>query len=228
MGEWAKKDDVTVWWYGKGKDMPKGDTVCTATDITADVHGVQFTCHMGKEKVSVHAPVVGVHQVSNILAAIAGAVSVGMTFSEAAKAASAIIPAHKVLEVIPGKFNLTLIDDTFNNNPEAAKAALDVLAMTKGKHILVFQPMIELGDFATSSHKEVGAHAAKICDAIILTNSNWSQDFIAGVRSVSKSIPISILSGQKAAEYIETFTKTEATVLGKGKESAGVLSLLRK
>lgn len=228
MGEWAKRDGATVWWYGKENSVPGGDHTFRATDIRADLYGVRFICFMGRTSVSVHANVVGAHQVSNILAAIAGAVAIGMTFKEAARAAGRIVSAKNVLELVSGVNGLTLIDDTFNNNPDAAKAALDVLAWGPEKRILVFQPMIELGAYTSSAHADVGAYVARICDAIILTNPNWAEDFIRGVRSVSREIPVSVLNGAKAAAYIRTIASDGGTVLGKGKEAKGVLALLRK
>ena len=228
MGEWAKRDGMTIWWYGKNGNMPKGDRIFEACDVVAGAGGLDFTCRSGASQVKVHTSVVGAHQVSNILAAIAAAVAAGISFGDAAKAASLVEPVHKVLERMSGIHGLTLIDDTFNNNPDAAIAALDVLAMAKGKRVLIFQPMIELGTYANSAHKKVGAYAAKICDAIVLTNSNWSEDFISGVRSVSDTVPVSVLSGEKAAKYIQTVAVGKDTILGKGKEAARVLIHLQK
>lgn len=228
MGEWAKRDGMAIWWYGKNGNMPKGERIFEAKDIVTNAQGIQFTCVSEGKSAVIRADVVGTHQASNILAAIAGAVASGMPFAEAVRAANDVEPAHKVLEQVEGKNGLTLIDDTFNNNPNAAIAALDVLSMAKGKHFLVFQPMIELGTYAASAHKTVGAHAAKVCDAIVLTNSNWSEHFISGVRSVSDTVPVSILSGEKAATYIQKVATGKDTVLGKGKEAARVLMYLQK
>jgi len=223
MGEWAQRDGLDVWWFSTKKE-----TLFHAANILASIKGVDFNCVFGKEIEHIHAPVIGKHQVGNILAAIAAAVAAGMQFSAACTAASAVLPAHGVLEQVDGVHGITLIDDTFNNNPDAAKAALDVLSMRKGKRILVFQPMIELGKYATSSHKEVGAYAARMCDAIILTNANWSQDFIDGVRSVSETVPVSVLPTPRAAAYIQEMMPKTGTVLFKGKEAKHVLALLKK
>lgn len=228
MGEWAARDGVTIWWYGKHDSMPKGEKLFYAKDVHVESDRVSFICINGNRKAIVRASVVGAHQVGNILAAIAAAVAAGMTLKDAALAASHLQPAKSVLERVRGIGKLTLIDDTFNNNPDAAKAALDVLSMEKHKRILVFQPMIELGTYATAAHVDVGAYAARICDAIILTNANWSADFIRGAQSVAKDIPVSVMTPKAAAAYIQKIASTGGTVLGKGKEAARVLSLLRK
>lgn len=222
MGTWAKHDGIHVWWYGTRKIFPKGDKIFRASHIKADSSHVQFNCN----GMPVYASVVGRHQVSNILAAIAGCVACGMSVEDAGEAVKNIKSIRAVLEKKQGIHGLTLIDDTFNNNPDAARAAIDVLSFEKGKRILVFQPMIELGTYAKELHEEVGAYAASVCDAVILTNPNWSQDFISGVRRVSQKIPVHILNGSKAVAFIKLFAPQGGTVLGKGKEAARILAML--
>lgn len=229
MAGWAKRDGMHVWVYTREyQKVPEAEKMFVAEKITADFSGIDFLCREGDKKVAVHAPVLGKHQVTNILAAIAGAVASGMTFADAAKGASRIRPAQKVLELLPGVGGATYIDDTFNNNPDAAQAAIDVLAMGKGKKILVFQPMIELGAYATLSHEDVGRHAGAICDAIILTNKNWSEYFLKGVRTASSKVPVLVLSPHKASVYIRSHTKKSDIVLFKGKEAGRALTMLQR
>ena len=54
-----------------------------------------------------------------------------------------------------------LIDDTYNANPESAKAAIDVLAERTCQRILILGDMAELGSEAKRLHREVGEHAAR-------------------------------------------------------------------
>lgn len=214
MAEWPKRDGCDVW-EGKFK----------TTDVKAGFDGLEFTCIFGNEKAKVKAPVIGAHQVHNILLAVSGAIAVGMTFKEAAGAAGNIQPNSKSLSVIPGINGSTYINDTFNNNPDSARVALDVLRWAKGKRFLVFQPMIELGEYARSSHREVGAYAARICDEIILTNRNFYEDFMEGV---SDSVNVSVLSSDKAAVLLKSKLGKGDAVLFKGKEAKHVLGALCK
>jgi len=128
------------------------------------------------------------------------------------------------LEEKPGIHDSVFIDDTFNNNPDAAKAAIAVLAMYEKRKILVFQPMIELGTYAQSSHYDVGISAAKVCDEVILVGEDWTDDFIKGVRSVDTNCLVQVLSVDKAAAYLRTHIKSKDAVLFKGKSSGLVLS----
>ena len=229
MGEWATKDGCAVWWYTtKDIKISSKSRVFRADNITWDLHGVRFTCKEGSTSVPVEAKVVGPHQVGNILAAIAGAVACGMDLTRAAQAAAGIVPAKKVLEIMKGVKGATFIVDTFNNNPDGAKAALDVLSKATGRKVLVFQPMIELGAFAKESHTNVGAHAARACDVIFLTNNNWYEDFLAGVRAVSPQTKVHIMTPEKSAAFIQKYVNKGDAVLFKGKDSEHVLRRLQE
>ena len=52
-----------------------------------------------------------------------------------------------------------LIDDCYNANPGSVKAAIDTLASSEGRRILVLGAMLELGDESEAMHREVGEHA---------------------------------------------------------------------
>lgn len=226
MMQWAKRDRKTVWAYTKEKQSTiVADKIFFAENINADLKGVSFDVTVGKERVHVAAPVLGEHQASNILAVMAGAVATGMPLADAAKAASNIRPFPKTLSLIPGINGSVYINDTFNNNPDAAKAAIDVLAKTKGRKILVFQPMIELGAYAAESHKAVGREAARVCDDVLLTNENFYEHVLSGAREVGAEYKVRVLSSRQAASYIRETVRKGDTVLFKGKEAERVLLL---
>ena len=217
MGKRAEASGYDVRWFSRTKNV---------ANIASDVSGVAFDCFFDKQKAHVRAKVLGEHQVANILASLAGAMACGMRLADAAKAASAILPADHVMELTRGVHGGLFIDDTFNNNPDAAIAALTFLGKLKGQKIVVFQPMIELGNFAQSAHESVGRVAARYADAIFLTNSNYFESFKRGVRSVSKTVPLSVATAPEIASYIRTHAKQGDTVLFKGKDAEHALCLL--
>ncbi len=226
MGDWAKRDGCTVWhWTKDGTKYDDGPRFW-ADAIVTDIKGVVFDAHFGKSVARVKTRVLGEHQVGNILAAIAAAVACDMDFAKAARAASTIQAAAKVMQAVEGVSGSTFINDTFNNNPDAAKAAIAYLGSRPNKKILVFQPMIELGEFALPSHTEVGAYAAKHADAILLTNKNFYAAFEQGVRSVSQTVPLIVVTPSRGAVFIRERVSTGDTVLFKGKESEQVLRAL--
>ena len=125
-----------------------------------------------------------------------------------------------------GIHGATFINDTFNNNPDAARAAIAYLAKTKGRKILVFQPMVELGKYAVESHRDVGREAARVCDDVLLTNDNYYEHVLSGAREVSKEHKVQRLSDRQTRSYIDGIVKKGDTVLFKGKESERILKSL--
>jgi len=230
MAEWAKRDGCEIWGWTLAGKKNSGTSMAAriflGSDIVSDMSGITFDCEYGTRKKRIHAPVLGEHQAGNILAAVASAVACGMSFQAAVDAAGNIHPAKKVMEVVPGIKGSQFIDDTFNNNPDAASAAIRFIGNQPGKKFVVFQPMVELGAFAESSHEEVGRVAAKYCDAILLTNNNFFASFEKGVRSVSQTVPLKVKTPAGIAMYIRNNVKKGAVVLFKGKDAEHALHLL--
>jgi UDP-N-acetylmuramoyl-tripeptide--D-alanyl-D-alanine ligase len=54
---------------------------------------------------------------------------------------------------------LTVVDDTYNANPDSVRAAIDVLAGLPGPRLLVLGDMGEVGDQGPQFHAEVGGYA---------------------------------------------------------------------
>ncbi|MBI5019393.1 hypothetical protein HZB58_03920 [Candidatus Gottesmanbacteria bacterium] len=230
MAGWSKRDGCDVWGWTvaakKTAEQQVASHIFRGSDIKVDASGISFDCVYNGQKKRIHAPVLGEHQVGNIMAAVAGAVAMGMSFADAAKAASHIHPAKKVMEIIPGIKGALFIDDTFNNNPDAANAAIRFIGTRPSKKYLVFQPMVELGSYAESSHEDVGVTAAKYCDAILLTNGNFFESFERGVRSISSTVPLLVLPPSEIAMYIRNKVTKDDTVLFKGKDAEHSLHLL--
>ncbi len=222
MGDWAVDAGRHVVWYSKEKL-----TKLYATDIKQEKNMLSFMAHYDKHKKIVTVPLFGVHHVSNILAALAAAMQTGMTFDEAVEATKQIVAYEKTMQPMKGASGSLFINDTFNNNPDAAIAAINALAGAGGgKKYIVFQPMIELGAFAEAAHTRVGARAAEVADAIYLTNWNFHDAFVQGVRSVNADIPVSVLSAAGIAEKLGSTVQKDDAVLFKGKEAEASLKLL--
>ncbi|MBI4064948.1 hypothetical protein HY409_01070 [Candidatus Gottesmanbacteria bacterium] len=230
MMRWAQNDKKTVWAYTREqKDQdPYAANMFQIFQQSQSASGIAFHLYSGDKKVEVKASIFGIHQVQNVTAAIAAATACGMTLEDAAAGASLVAPVDRMMKPINGINGSTFIDDTFNNNPEGAIAAIDYLRLSKGKKILVFQPMIELGEYAKSAHERVGEHAARVCEEIILTNKNYFEDFERGVRKASEGKHTKTLQAVDAASHIRKTIESGDIVLFKGKEAARVLTLLTR
>ena len=120
----------------------------------------EFDLVRGNERVAVVLPVPGRHNVHNAVAAAALALAAGLSLAEVSDGLRNFSNIKGRLNIKQGIKDATLIDDTYNANPDSMKAAIDVLAAMPAPRIFVMGDMGELGeDEAAAMHAEVGAYA---------------------------------------------------------------------
>jgi UDP-N-acetylmuramoyl-tripeptide--D-alanyl-D-alanine ligase len=162
-----------------GIDYSGGDHSGSEMDLRADSiehgpDGLSFDLiDRDGKRVTVKTRLIGLHNVSNILAAAAVAQAAGVSMREIAGAIGRLQPVPHRLEVHTGPDGVTIIDDAYNSNPVGAAGALAALAEFKtGRRILVTPGMVELGAEQDARNEEFGAAAAKVCDYVILVGRN--------------------------------------------------------
>ncbi len=101
----------------------------------------------------------GLHNVRNALAAAACAHAAGIGLRAIGEGLSAFRPYTGRLQVKQARGGATLIDDTYNANPDSVRAAIDVLASCAAPTLLVLGDMGEVGEKGDEFHREVGAYA---------------------------------------------------------------------
>ena len=125
----------------------------------------EFDVHFDGDQAHVKLPLLGEHNVSNALAAIAVAKICGMGISEAADALSKVkLVSQWRMEKTELPSGVILINDAYNANPESMSAALRTLAgiAAPGHSWAVLGPMGELGDFAIEQHDGIGRLAVRL------------------------------------------------------------------
>jgi UDP-N-acetylmuramoyl-tripeptide--D-alanyl-D-alanine ligase len=95
----------------------------------------------------------------NALAASAAAMAVGMDLTIIKQGLESLQAVKGRLALIIGVSGREIIDDTYNANPDSARAAIDVLAERDSKRLLVLGDMAELGDNAVQFHQDIGTYA---------------------------------------------------------------------
>ena len=157
-----------------GIDCTAGDLDLAAESIEHGPEGLTFTLvDRDGKRVTAKTRLIGLHNVSNILAAASVAQAAGVSLREVAGAIGRLQPVPHRLETHTGADGVTIIDDAYNSNPVGAFNALDALAAFQtGRKILVTPGMVELGVQQNARNQEFGAAAAKVCDYVILVGRN--------------------------------------------------------
>ena len=128
----------------------------------------------------------GLHNVRNALAAAAAAHAAGVHNDSIGRGLTAFRPYTGRLQVKQAQGGATVIDDTYNANPDSVRAAIDVLAACPGPTVLVLGDMGEVGAQGPDFHSEVGSYARSKGIASLLALGEASryavQAFGAGAR----------------------------------------------
>jgi UDP-N-acetylmuramoyl-tripeptide--D-alanyl-D-alanine ligase len=101
----------------------------------------------------------GLHNVRNALAAAACAYAAGVDLQSIGAGLTAFRPYAGRLQVKRAASGATVIDDSYNANPDSVRAAIDVLAGCEGPTALVLGDMGEVGTQGSQFHREVGSYA---------------------------------------------------------------------
>jgi len=107
-----------------------------------------------------HAP--GRHNLRNALAAAACARAAGAPLETIAQGLAAFRPVAGRSRIVPLRCQdraLTLIDDSYNANPDSVRALIDLLAEMPSPRLLILGDMGEVGDQGPAFHDEMGRHA---------------------------------------------------------------------
>jgi UDP-N-acetylmuramoyl-tripeptide--D-alanyl-D-alanine ligase len=195
-------DDEYVCQFGrdfKGKVVMFGMSAkgCVPADVRAEniemvgTEGTRFDLVSDGVRQAVQSPLLGRHNVYNVLAAAAIALEHGITPSEIAAALPSLQAADKRGQVVQVG-NIAVLYDCYNSSPKALMAAVNTLtAMPAGRRIVVAGEMLELGATGEELHRECGRHiaASKV-------------DFLLGVRGLAEVMVEAAREGGMKAEFV--------------------------
>ena len=158
---------------------------------------------------------VGEHNILNALIGIQISKDFGLTFDEMEKGLENFNATSMRLEFI-NKNNFTIINDSYNANPDSMKAALEVLKNYSGtRKIAVLGTMGELGDYAKEAHTEVGEFAKGKAD-LLLTTGDFKKYYEEGFKEGT----IIFETKQELMEKLADIIKINDTILVKASRSA--------
>jgi len=201
-----------------------GRGIVRAENPRPQADGTRFTMVIdGEDPTEVIIPVLGKHMITNALLAAALGWRLGISPQEIAIGLASVNLTSGRMRRIDWD-GITLLDDTYNANPESMEAAIDTLADTAvppgAKRIIVLGKMGELGVHAEAAHLRVGRLA--VAKGLILIAVGEGAEGIAE-GGVSNHFP----DIHKAADWLLENARAGDVVLFKGSRTAAIEKVLQ-
>ena len=178
LNKWKKmRSDITTISFGM-----KDDSDFYPIDVKIKQNGLSFlvTSRLLEKPIKISSSLEGVHNVKNILSACAVHYCLGQNPQDFSKSIS--LSKLDNLRQVKYKWlkGSTLIDDSYNANPDSTKKSIDLLSNYNKKTVLLLGDMLELGRYKNKLHKEVGEYAKSKGISKLIAFGNLTRHSIDG------------------------------------------------
>jgi UDP-N-acetylmuramoyl-tripeptide--D-alanyl-D-alanine ligase len=200
----------------------------SASDIEEREEGLRFVAWLGDRSAEVRSPVFGTHLVEPLLAALGGALALGLDLEECARGVSRLRRTGLRGEVYRLRDNIVVYDDSYNASPAAVAAVLRYGAQQAARQdrrlVAVLGGMFELGAAARAYHQEAGRLAEEAgVDLLVCVGeeARWYAEAFSGKTLFYKD-------AQEAADNLGESLQPGDYVIVKGSRGVGLDALTRK
>ena len=178
LNKWKKmRSDITTISFGM-----KDDSDFYPIDVKIKQNGLSFLVisRLLEKPIKISSSLEGVHNVKNILSACAVHYCLGQNLQDFSKSIS--LSKLDNLRQVKYKWlkGSTLIDDSYNANPDSTKKSIDLLSNYNKKTVLLLGDMLELGRYKNKLHKEVGEYAKSKGISKLIAFGNLTRHSIDG------------------------------------------------
>lgn len=204
---------------GPGADFRAEDVQVTDRGVSFLVDGVHF-----------ESDLLGRHSVLNILAGLAVASVYGIRPAQLTAAVKDLAAASMRGQrlVYDG---ITILNDCYNSNPDAARAMIDVLRETPARRrIAVLGEMLELGHWSESLHRDVGSYAAKSGIDVLVGIRGEACHLVDAARQAGLAVDAAFFfpSAEEAGEFLRGIARAGDVILFKGSRGTHVEHALER
>ena len=219
------KTPVPAVFCGTGEGMDYRAQV-TGGDGVSHIHCRLTTPRMDRE---VRIPALGEHMVYPALIAAAAAERFGLTPDEIAQGLTQFVPTRMRMNILRRAKGITILDDTYNANPQSMRAAVSVLADGPGrKKIAVLGDMLELGPFSPALHYEVGECLGRAGIHCLVAVGEQSRELARGAETAGVPEVHACDSREEAEALLPQVLEPDSTVLVKASRGMKLEALTQR
>lgn len=222
-------------WLSKGRTITYGienDADVRAENIRFERFGeTQFSLVNRGAIAEVSFPLNGRHNISNALAAAAVGISFGMSVEEIAVGLKTVAPTPQRGEVLHFREGFSVINDSYNSNPDALVAMVRTLvegAPSAKRRIVVAGEMLELGEDARQIHHRTGSLIADENIDILIGVRGLASDLVLGAKNSGVKDAIFAEDSDAAGDLLADTVKPGDVVLVKGSRGVKTEKVIAK
>lgn len=204
------KDGVKVLTYAL-----ENNADFVAKNILIGSVSTEFILNFRGKEYDFEIPMLGRHNVSNALAAIAAGYACGLTVPEVQRGFSTLTTTKMRYEVIR-RDGLTIINDAYNASPASMRAAIRTTSeVYDGRLIAVLGDMLELGTISERVHREIGAELVENKFDTLITLGALGRFIAEGARDAGLKNIYTFDTHEDAAKKILELVRDGDTILFK-------------
>lgn len=204
------KTSVPVVFCGQGEGCGYRAQV-TGGDGISHIYCRLTTPGMNRE---VKIPALGEHMIYPALIASAVGERFGLAPDQIEEGIRQFVPTRMRMNVLRRDSGITILDDTYNANPQSMRAAIRVLADSQGsRKIAVLGDMLELGPFAPALHTGVGEYLGTVGVGCLLAVGDLARHIAQGARDAGVPQVIHCPTREDALKVLPQVVCPDCTVL---------------
>ena len=220
---YSKFIEHKIYFYGEAEDCD-----FRILDAVQTESGMNFRLQTPDSAYDITLPVMGMHNVKNAAAAIGVAIMLGAD-SSAVIEEMASFGGVKMRQQIIKRNGYTIIDDSYNANPDSMKAGLKVLDkfVCEGRRVALLADMKELGDDEVKFHNEMGMVVAKLNVDVLITVGVLAENISIKASENNKLITKHVASNEEATAFLKEELKSGDVLFVKGSRSMALDEVIK-
>lgn len=185
----------------------------TGGDGVSHIHCHVTTPNMERD---IRIPALGEHMIYPTLIATAVGEHFGLTPDEIEDGIARFVPTRMRMNVIQREGEITILDDSYNANPQSMRAAISVLADTHSSwKVAILGDMFELGPYAPALHAGVGDYLGKRGINCLVAVGKLSEHMAQGARDAGVPTVYSCADKEEAKAVLPEVVRPDSTILVK-------------